>query len=58
MRGKNKKLKKEEKLKQITLQVETIGRPDIDDLPKNEKNYFLSSLLAFIKEKKGEDDAV
>ncbi len=45
-------------MKQITLQVETIGRPDIDDLPKNEKNYFLSSLLAFIKEKKGEADAV
>ena len=31
---------------------------DIDDLPKNEKYSFLSSLLAFIKEKKGEADAV
>ena len=45
-------------MKQITLQVETIVRPDIDDLPKNEKYSFLSSLLAFIKEKKGENDAV
>lgn len=45
-------------MKQITLQVETFGRPEIGELPKDEKNHFLSSLLAFIKEKKGEDDAV
>ena len=45
-------------MKQITLQVEIDGKPEIETVPNSARSVFYSSLLAFIKEKKGETNAI